>query len=1103
MVFFHYFSLCVKIGRSKRGALVGILVSIGLIGISSAALVGYMQGFHKRATIVGTKNSVSFNIHSKVLSHLQALLVETRVDSNREEQEKSIWGVCSFLNPTNKISGVESLLFNIGTNLTAQSKSSFSRTRWQNFFDKNEYEISVSDEPCQRIDSSFQSSYFGRCFKYIGKAKEMANEIYVIGRIVPKDFLSSSPIDLSTENTLDPKRVFFELQSHVAVFEGNSEDDNVVLPSKQFNIIWANAVTECHVQSTGGPWTVVQFSGSGAGRLSRNVVINSESFSDLKTCNDLVFNDIAPHTITSYKILEDGNIVADHSSNVRTACRRKVYKCPGVLAHEDEHYDPIAFNVGLSNETGSVLNIKKVKMDFVKADLASSTAGSQISSLKVNFSDLVTDFETNNNLTNVSLDPGHSVYRFTIDKKDDNSLVNFCNNICSGSGESKFPLITIDLKKPPGASCTSYSSKYSDDKYRLRCITCHSKICSRDGVGAFGPVENEGDVQGLVDEPLDGTLPECTLPSEKEKYELPDINAGSGHCVAMEVSNLDSFKDFESASYKFDSCNSQLPVLCFAYGHYLPAISVSSPTSKPTLFKGSFDQAQEACYKMGREIVKKTSLASYFQVTYSDVLKESIESIVGALNLPVSTSDADYFDYINNASRGIFLVPKYDVDKISKRLTKGDSSYFNKFGTGYNKIWVAIEKDAGKQVIGSIPQAVIANSSSAIFVRQQEDVSPRPVLLRNTNSVSNSGTKAVLTHNIQHKGVMTVDNGNYPVLCRKDYGDFVLVTDNKLLEEAINACKQEGAHFLPPVSSLEWIKAMTLLNNNSEMYPFPDPGDLSGDNYIHSRSISAPKVWVGLSKAGSGTSAQDYRLSEGHFPDKNGKKSIFHFETQEIPAGSTDYVGIIDEKGRPVVPSLKVTFFKDFPFSNYRKACYKNKGGNDQVELEASVSADNSCSHQSIESKSDIDTKRKSIRFMSEWVTLYHESPAEFIIEKDKVNQLVERANNIWCKKVECPGCKSDCESAASSCRSSCPTLSRTDTDDECIANCPPGDSCDCTTTHYYKDPSCVSDCDTEKGNCIKDCLTCNGVEKNSCDEKCDCEHDCSGHPWTDILSYP
>ena len=98
------------------------------------------------------------------------------------------------------------------------------------------------------------------------------------------------------------------------------------------------------------------------------------------------------------------------------------------------------------------------------------------------------------------------------------------------------------------------------------------------------------------------------VPSKKTttSYDLPSISSGTGDCVAMAATDLDSFKNFSSAQYSFQSCSTSLPVLCFAYGHYLPAMTISSPGSDPSIVTSNFEGAQEACYKMGRELIEKT-----------------------------------------------------------------------------------------------------------------------------------------------------------------------------------------------------------------------------------------------------------------------------------------------------------------------------------------------------------------------------------------------------------------------------------------------------------------------------------------------------------------
>lgn len=1095
--------MCLLLKHKRGSSLLAVVVSLGILGISSVTLVGYMQSTSKEVITTTNEQNISYNIHYDVITKLRSVLIETKIDQNGNKQNQNRWGVCSLVKAPKKQHGIDLIEIDLGS-----ASSHFSQSRWQTFFNKNEYKIATDYSTCRKMDPHFSSNHFSRCFKYIGKAKETANEIYVIARIIPAKFPTFAPVQ---NVSIDVKKVTFRLQAIVGIKGTN------VTPSRYETITWSNEVVECEI-SVRGKWINVQFAGTGTGRLSKSMVVNYSFFNKSTECTEMEFGDIPSEVIQTGKMVETGeseSIAADHKKNSKVSCRKKVYRCPDDAGQNTDFSDFITFNIDSMNNNGGILHFNNLKFTLLSSDGRTEIDGSkngQIDTLNVNITpDSGVSFSGNTNIDPaMELKPGSNKFTFVLRDKSPDSLANLCKRACSG--EAFYPSVTMNFNHPPGKNHCVYSKSYTEDIYRMGCRVCHSKICTKVSLGSFGPKEDQTtkNIQGLVDEPLDGTIPECKLPSETEKtkYKVPDISDGSGDCVAMDVSDIEDFQKFESASYKFNSCNSELPVLCFAYGHYMPAISIS-PTGQPTIFTGNFTSAQEACYKMGREIIEKERLAGFFISSWSTLPYSGgdIITYLTSLGFPGSST---HFDYINNASRGLFLVPFYNIEKISKRLTQKNElnqpSFLQKLLSRYDKIWVAMEKDKGGQVIGSIPQATIANSSFALFTRKEGN--PRPVILRNTNSISDSGTDAVLVHNIQYKGVTTVSSGNYPILCRKDYGNFILTTSNTV-QNAPNACRTQGAYFIPPLSSLEWVKAMTLINENDEMYPFPNPGDLSGNNTIDKR-ISVPTsglgtlgARIGLSKEGSGASAKDYRLSEGHFPDKNGKSSIFNFKTSDIPEGSRDYLGIIDEKGRPVVPPLTVTFFKNFPFSNYRKACYKNKGGNDQVELEVSVSANNSCSNQSIESKSDIDTKRKSIRFMSEWVTLYHESPAEFIIEKDKVNQLIERANNIWCKKVECPECKNDCESEASSCESSCPELSRTDTDDDCVASCPPGDSCDCTTTHYYKDPSCLDDCDEEKDKCINDCLTCNGVKYSSCDEKCDCEYDCSGHPWTDILSYP
>lgn len=1120
------------LSQPQRGSiLISHLLVTGLIGISVVALLSYMQGMYSQTQEIEQEQNISFNIHSNIISALRALLVSSTVNDSGVEEQQSKYGICSFLEQPNKSSGVELIQFNLG------SSSGFPVSRWEAFFDKSEYKIMKThseNRPCRAMDSNFAANKFSRCVKYIGKKEQTANEAYIIARVVPKRFPGFTAIDLSKANKLDAKTVLFELQSLTAVFEG----DNYANASKQYKMIWANAVSECHITSTNNKKVIVQFSGSGPGRSSKHTIINNPDFGNVNTCNDLEFQDIAPHTKTAYSALgADGDQIGvdsgNPSSRAKTACRKKVFRCKGESSQSSD-YEPVIFSLGISNDSGGILDLKKIGLTFVDEDSTAVSSG-RSGKLTVEVYDRVQDFDANTALTDVQINPGHSVYKFTIKDKSagDGSLKTFCDDACT-SGNQRFPKVQIDLNKAAGATCRSYSSSYTDDgKNRFRCIVCHSKICTKYGVGAFGPIETQDGFQGLVDEPLDGTIPECKLPknNNNNEYDLPSPTGTSGDCVA--ITGLDSANDFKfsSASYEFHNCSSQLPVLCFAYGHYIPAVTLSSPTADPTIFTGKFEEAQEACYKMGRELVKKTELGGFFKTFWGSVPGDTNANAAASLGLPGLSSNTNYFDYVNNAARGIFIAPSYGLGEISNILKNG---YIKKFidNTSLNKAWVAMRNDGGGQLIGVIPWAPVASSNVAIFRRKA-----RPhgaILLKNTNTISPSDTDTVLTHNIQHKGVYNVDgsSGSRKALCRKvdSSGKFkeFKFSATTTLANAPTACITAGAKFFPPISSLEWVKAMTLIQKNDEVYPFPDPGDLSGHtSHIFSLSVNAPSLWVALSKktGDNGAHTEKWILSDVYFPDNSGGVESIFKAGADMPDKGSGYIGIIDSQGRPYVPSgLNGQAVRNTNFlSSYKKACYS---GTNPATLKPSVSATNFCSSGHTEvAETWLKHKRKSIKFMSEWVNR-NTSPSgsktfsndKFLINQDAIDELKQRAKNVYCRKKDCPNCDSRCDNAYTSeratCRDNCPkSCTQTDStapDPNCAAACPPANAaclaaCPRKTNAVRCSPclnNCTSTAAANRTTCKNNCYTCRGTVHSNCNNKCNaCETVKTGaggaHEWT------
>ena len=925
--------------KNKRGSLIANLAALGLLSFSSLVLYKYIQSISSLTKHNIERHETSFNIHSEIINNLRGLLIDIKRDSNGDIQKRSEWGICSFLEPINREHGVGLIRFNISSSvlLNGKAKDSFSQERWEVFFDTNKYVISSHETFCQKMDPTFTSNYFNRCFKYTGEQSETATEVYVIARIIPKNIRDFSNIDLSQSNILDAKLVSFELQAIV----GTVDEQESIVPSRYYSITWSNDVPECSMQIR-GKWTNVFFSGSGPGRLSNNVLINNSDFNPPEQCSELRFDEIQADIIRAGKTI-NGSIAADHSKNARISCRKNIYRCPGVNSQVSDYSSPIQFRMGIINESGGILQFNELDFTFLneqKQEADPSTDG-KFNSINIDVRNNTNNFPANTALdVEQALDTGHNSFTFQLKDKAADSLAGLCQDICSND-KIYYPSITMKFAHPPSPHCSYFRNYMETDtekqENRVRCTVCHSKICHKVGLGTFGPHKEEDGIPGPTDEPLDGHIPECALNKPNLNYDLPSVSnvPPGGDCVAMKVENIDSFKSFENADYKFQDCSKDLPVLCFAYGHYLPAISLSSPTEAAEIFKGSFADAQTACYKMGRELIKKENLAEYLKSYWPSIEttpNADIVTALGRLGFPILSSDSNYFDYINNGSRGIFIAPFYNISYISNRLTEGSLSYLQKFfsaSPGLDKIWVAMEKDAGGQLIGSIPIAEMANSALAVFTRKESPA--RPLILRDTTIISHNGTDTKLTHNIRYKGVYNVSaSGEDKALCRKEPGDFIL-SNRTSLAGAPSACQSKGASFLPPLSSMEWAKAMLLLNNNDKMYPFPDPGDFSGEDYQRSVTVPAPKAWVALSKesaSATGTNAKNWRLSKIHFPDSD---SIFKTETipDPLPGAnpSNGYRGVIDHKGQPI--SLSKADMENFDIDNstYKIACFKKENG--------------------------------------------------------------------------------------------------------------------------------------------------------------------------------
>ena len=167
----------------------------------------------------------------------------------------------------------------------------------------------------------------------------------------------------------------------------------------------------------------------------------------------------------------------------------------------------------------------------------------------------------------------------------------------------------------------------------------------------------------------------------------------------------------------------------------MPATEYDKTTKTLKLAKVSFNDAQEACFKMGREILKKNDLKKHLVMDIRGIIKDSISSTTtgstttttgstasfktnaneviksasGAVdNLPnlSGSGGSGYVDFINNATRGMFLAPGYQISSLPDMVEKRIKALYKNSFSG--KIWVAYEHDAQGQVIATPPWGLVS-----------------------------------------------------------------------------------------------------------------------------------------------------------------------------------------------------------------------------------------------------------------------------------------------------------------------------------------------------------------------------------------------------------
>lgn len=891
----------------------GSLVAFSLLAVSGAGLIHYTSNVRKTSQSTVEQLQYKPILKAKIINGMKSLLMEKNIDENGKiptvDNKVNTYGICSLVKPPEDFYGIEQVdlnLFNI------QDNSSWDENRWSYFFSKSEWEIlsrSAAIEKCKKIDSSFLHNGLSRCLMYRGETGLESAVIYAIAQIIPKTFPQFNSIDTGQQSgsLIDSKKVIFYLRTQLMKTD-SMDTELTAYKSSSSDIVWANEVGECNVMA-GGKRTIVKFSGTGPGTTFDRNVFNSPSFSHNHS-QDLEILNINADIVQAGSV-EDFDLFSLSGLNTKVSCVKNKFKCKQDVLTDSSNYDDFRFTFNVINYKPHSIPIKAINVTLKKEDSEFDGTDDEV----LNSGSLFLYHSSNEskqiegNKSNITFDVPRGSSSFEVKT----AIAPVCQKICEDYDPSQessyvYPVINIHENKNNGMI---FEKDYSNDvSNRVRCTVCHMKACHRYGLGTFGPYKTETsivathnqqgnyktqEIYGLTDEPLDAQVPECLVKHQYDSMrELPPAavarkgtlsssatNAACKGITIKNMNNISAFKNFKHSEYEAIDCDTELPVLCFVNGHYYPAMKLTGNTSQPLQFvTAPFKDAQKICFEMGREKGNYYDLAILLFNTYqpNDNGNSAQKTISAVRSLPgddtsgftLEKPSSLKFDFINNVSRGLFLAPPTSLELsilptgIEEVIKAFISSTIAK-NTGY-KLWTAMEWDAGGAVIASPPWGLVAKEHPFSFYFSK-GTGHSPILLEDTTNNFSEQKYMALSHNIRWKGLVPqTASKKLPFVCqRKDTKKF-FITANAYIgkaDEGVSKCDLFGGHFVPPESSIDWVKVMLKLNRNDSQYPYPDPGvsdsDMLTNSFLHQKKVKNLMAWVAL-KHVSGTNEKEAPL---------------------------------------------------------------------------------------------------------------------------------------------------------------------------------------------------------------------------------------------------
>ncbi len=902
---------------NQRGSLVGVIMALGLLGVAATGLFTYIQHFHKTST--QTAEQINFNPQflTKVIGNMRSVLVDAQKDPAGVSEK----GICALIETSSGLKIKKSVEI-VRLDMT---KLSSSVLNWNKFFPgpppNGEWEEVQSSDTvainrCKEVSKNFSVTDplvtdLMKCFDYKG-AKEQGNKIYVVAQILPKEFPSNN--DASSNNNLEARHAIFHLKASIGMVpfeDGSGSASKIVYSSTRSDILWANSAGSCAMAETCTVDADCTRSGATCGsggvcslqspkvvKLSISSMMSTadEGISNAKveaddTCAGLTIGELKPYATQGGKVEVGTNWVSkDKDSPVYMACVMKKFRCKSddwVQSDTSTFFDEgMHFTFQLNNDTGRPVTITKMNPTLQGPGINDYPAiavyslapdhpfeviegGADEGKFKKitgisPYPSLFKEDSVDPNKLTLNIPPGGGQFRVMVRGNEACSatnthcaVYNVCDGVCQRNENNWYPEVKITVDDPKLGTCIRRPiPDYSANN--IECISCFAKSCHRMGQGTVGMRDT------MPQEALDSQLPECRAAGAGTDHENSrkiassntfqgnntnqNVANNSGGCIALDfggnLSNLDG--DFKSKAFEQKACATNYPVLCYANGRYQPATEWNSTTQAYELKEASYDDAEKACYEMGKEVLNKLRLEEYI-------------GGVGAYN-PEICSGANC-EFVNNATRGMFFLPTYDVGEIfNKNLLSGERF-----------MWVAAELDQGGLVVAAPLKADIGSGATedyALFNRKESGENYDPVLLKEDNilNVGTTGDPYALVYSVKYKGLIKrpkTTTLQLRFVCQKNNSasTFFLTTStatfcNGSVMNGPAKCADKDGYFVAPESALDYSRAMMLLKDASNPDPTAEtndeyavPVDSLGTavNYVHTQSVTdSVQAWVAV-----------------------------------------------------------------------------------------------------------------------------------------------------------------------------------------------------------------------------------------------------------------